>query len=203
MRSGQEAVKIVVFAGSMRGDSLHRKLAREAAASLAEAGAEARYLELKEYPMPLYDGDLEEAEGLPEGTKALQKVLGESDGIAIASLEYNGSFTPLVKNVIDWATRPEPGGRHSTALRGKVAGILSASPGPGGGKRGLRHLRELLEMVGMRVPQEQVIIGKAFGAFDEEGRLVREEDRSALRRWAESVVGAARADCSIRAEVTL
>src|SRR5438270_7211457 len=137
--------KILSFAGSTRQDSLHRRLALEAAHALQAAGAEVTFADLRDYQMPLYDGDLESAQGLPAAAKAFKELLRQHDGLVIASPEYNGSFTALLKNAIDWSSRPEAGEPPLAAFRGKQAAILSASPGPGGGSRGLRHLRELLE----------------------------------------------------------
>jgi len=125
--------RVLVFAGSIRADSYHRKLAQAAAAGLRSAGVETTFADLKDYPMPLYDGDVEAAQGLPERAKAFKELLQSHDAFAIASPEYNGSFPALVKNVIDWASRPEPGEKPLAAFRGKTAAILSASPGPGGG----------------------------------------------------------------------
>jgi len=184
--------RILVFAGSRRADSLNRKLAQAAARALTRAGATVSYIELKDFPMPLYDGDFEISEGVPAAARSLGKLLRDADGFAIASPEYNGSFSPLVKNVIDWITRPEPGGQHSSAFRGKIAGLLSASPGGGGGHRGLRHLRELLENLRVGVISEQVIVPRALEAFDANGDLVREADVAALNEWTEKIVTAAR-----------
>jgi NAD(P)H-dependent FMN reductase len=98
----------------------------------------------------------------------------------IASPEYNGSFPALLKNTIDWISRPEPGETHLAVLRGKTAAILSTSPGPGGGRRGVRHLRELLEMIGVNVIAGQLALPRAFEAFDAAGKLARPEDQAAL-----------------------
>ncbi len=99
---------------------------------------------------------------------------------------YDG-FPALVKNVIDWASRPEPGEKHLEAFRGKTAALLSASPGPGGGQRGLRHLRELLQMIGVTVLGSQVTVPRAIDAFDAEGRLLRPADIDAVARLVEDV----------------
>src|ERR1051326_1883650 len=140
--------KVLVFAGSIRGDSYNRKLALAAAAALRSAGVETTWADLKDYPMPLYDGDVEAVQGLPPSARAFKQLLMDHDAFVIASPEYNGSFPALLKNVIDWTSRAaQPGERPSAVFRGKTAAILSASPGSGGGRRGLRHVRELLEMI--------------------------------------------------------
>jgi len=152
-------MKTLVFAGSTRSDSLHRKLAREIAGRVPES----TLIELRDLPMPLYDGDLEAAEGVPASARTFKKLLREHETLIIASPEYNGFFPALVKNVIDWATRPEPGESHSLAFCGKRVVLVSASPGPGGGRRGLVQLREQLEAIGASVIGE-VSVPKALHA---------------------------------------
>jgi NAD(P)H-dependent FMN reductase len=181
------APRILVFAGSTRRDSFNRKLAREAAEALKSIGANVTYAELRDYPMPLYDGDMESEQGLPAAAKAFKDLVRAQDGLLIASPEYNGSFPALLKNTIDWISRPEPGEKPLAALSGKTAAIISASPGGGGGRRGLRHLRELLEMIGVNVIPDQLSVARAFEAFDADGHLVRPEDREALLRVAEAL----------------
>jgi NAD(P)H-dependent FMN reductase len=176
--------KILVLAGSARLDSIHRKLARQTVDALNNAGVEATLADLRDYPMPIYDGDLEAGHGLPTAAKALKELARRHDGFAVASPEYNGSFPALLKNALDWISRPEPGEPPLEVFRGKVAAILSASPGPGGGKRVLRHLRELLEMMSVTVIPEQLSIARATAAFDADGSLVRSEDIENLRTLA-------------------
>jgi NAD(P)H-dependent FMN reductase len=183
--------KVLVFAGSTRTDSFHRKLAREAAEVLAGDGASVTFIDLKDFQLPLYDGDTESASGLPENAKRLKQLIREHDSIAIASPEYNGSFPALVKNVVDWVTRPEPGEGHSQVFKGKTVALLSTSPGPGGGRRGLRHLRELFEMIGAIVVPGQVTVAKAFQAFDPTGRLINASDREQLEHVAAELTQAA------------
>lgn len=177
-------MKVLVFAGSIRKDSFHRKLGRAAAEALREQGLEVTLADLSDYPMPFYDGDVEAEQGLPPGARAFKQLVREHDGLAIASPEYNGSFPALTKNAIDWVSRSEAGEPRLAAFQGKKAMLLSTSPGPGGGKRGMRHLRELLEMIGVSVAPTQVAIAKATAAFGPDGALLREEDREALRHAA-------------------
>ena len=191
MRDTTHHRKILVLAGSARLDSIHRKLARQTVEALREAGLEATLADLRDFPMPIYDGDLETGEGIPPAAKALKELARRHDGFAIASPEYNGSFPALLKNALDWISRPEPGDRPLEVFRGKVAAILSASPGPGGGRRGLHHLRELLEMMRVSVIPDELAIGAASAAFDAEGRLVRAEDVSGLRKVATALAHAA------------
>jgi chromate reductase, NAD(P)H dehydrogenase (quinone) len=179
--------KILVFAASTRGDSLNRKLALAAAAELRAAGLETTFADLRDYPMPLYDGDVESVHGLPPNARAFKELVKAHDAMVIASPEYNGSFPAIVKNVIDWISRPEAGEPPLAAFAGKKAALLSTSPGPGGGKRGLRHLRELLEMIRVTVVREQLTVPKALQAFDADGRLARPEDREQLHKVLESL----------------
>ena len=148
---------------------------------------EANLVDLSDYAMPFYDGDFEAAQGLPANAKAFKELVREHDALAIASPEYNGSFPAVVKNAIDWISRPETGESHLAALRGKKAMLLSTSPGPGGGRRGMRHLRELLEMIGVGVISTDVSIPKAGAAFGAAGELLREEDRRAVNAAAEEL----------------
>jgi NAD(P)H-dependent FMN reductase len=183
--------KILVLAGSARHDSMNRKLAIQTLDALRDAGADATLADLRDFPMPIYDGDLEAGEGMPPAAKTLKELARAHDGFAIASPEYNGSFPALLKNALDWISRPEPGERPLEVFRGKVAAILSASPGPGGGIRGLHHLRELLEMMSVKVIPEQLTIARANAAFDSAGRLIRPEDLTGLRELAVRLANAA------------
>ena len=162
--------RILVFAGSTRTDSHNRKLARTTAEALEQTGVKVTLAEA--------------AGGLPARAKAFKELLRAHDAFVIATPEYNGSFPALVKNVIDWASRPEPGEKHLEVFRGKIAALVSTSPGPGGGQRVLRHLRELLEMIGVTVISAKAAIPKAGGAFDAEGRLVQQADIDAVARVA-------------------
>jgi len=184
--------RILVFAGSSRTGSIHRKLARAAAAALMGMGVEVTLADLRDYAMPLYDGDLEAAEGLPEAARRFRELVRSHEGMVIASPEYNGSFSALLKNTIDWVSRPDTGEPPVAVFRGKAAALIATSPGPGGGRRGLRHLQELLEMIGVQVVGTQAI--PRYGeAVDSEGNLLRAEDREAMARLVEEVVAAAAA----------
>jgi NAD(P)H-dependent FMN reductase len=181
---------ILVLAGSTRTHSVHRKLARELVSTLQSAGAEAIFADLRDFTLPLYDGDLEEAQGRPATALALKELAREADGFVIASPEYNGSYPAVLKNAIDWMSRPDPGERHLAVFRGKPAAIVSATPGPHGGARGLKQLRELLGMIGVDVAA-QVGIPQSGAALDEDGRLTRPDDIAALDALASAVVQAA------------
>ncbi len=166
------APKILAFAGSTRTESFNKRLAAIAAEGAREAGAEVSLIDLRDFPMPLYDGDLEDESGLPDNAKKLKALLVACDGFIVASPEYNSSITGVLKNAIDWASRTETDAEQALAgFRGKVAAICSASPGGLGGMRGLVTLRSILGNIGVIVLPDQVAISSASTAFDEAGQL--------------------------------
>ncbi len=165
------APKILAFAGSTREASYNKKLVKIAAEGAKAAGAEVTYVDLRDLPMPIYDEDLEAKEGLPENARKFKELLKEHQGLLIASPEYNSSITAVLKNAIDWASRPEAGEPMLAAFTGKVAAIMSASPGGLGGLRGLIHVRSILSSINVLVLPDQKAISSAFQAFDEEGKL--------------------------------
>jgi chromate reductase len=172
--------KILAFAGSARTASLNKKLVKVAIAGAEAAGAEVTYLDFRDLPLPLYDGDLEEREGLPNNARQLKALMKEHQGFLIACPEYNSSITPLLKNAIDWASRPEPGEAPLSSFSGKVAVLMSASPGGLGGLRGLGHVRSILSSIGVLVLPDQKAISKAHEAFDEAGQLKDEQQQEAI-----------------------
>lgn len=184
--------KIIAFAGSTREGSWNKSLARLAAAEAEKAGADATFVDLRDYPMPLYDADLEEAEGVPESVRALKQLFREADGFLIASPEYNSSISAVLKNTIDWLSRPESKDEPPlTCFKGKVAGLMSTSPGGLGGLRGLVHLKAILGNIGVWIVPEQKAIGSATKAFDDKRQLTSESDQEAITRIASTVVRAA------------
>ncbi len=180
--------KILVFAGSARTDSFNKKLAQVAAGQAEAAGADVTFLDLADHRLPMYDGDTEAGSGVPEDARKLRKLFIAQDGFIIASPEYNSSIAPLLKNTIDWISRPDGGDAMVAAYRGKIAGLISASPGALGGLRGLVHLRSILGNIGVYlVPQQHAIAGAA-AAFDETGTLAREADLNAVKAVVDAVV---------------
>lgn len=166
--------KILAFAGSARRGSYNRKLVAHAAQAAREAGADVTLVELFDYPMPMYDGDTEEADGIPEPAQRLYGLALDCDGLLIACPEYNSSITPLLKNTIDWLSRPRDGDPPLAAFRGKTAALLAASPGALGGLRGLVHVRAILGNIGVVILPDQVAVPSAHQAFDGDGRLTDE-----------------------------
>lgn len=170
--SGALAPRILVISGSARKSSLNRKLAHIAGQGAKKAGAEVTLLDWKDYPMPLYDGDLEAAEGLPPAVLQFKQLLLSHQGLLIATPEYNSSITPLLKNAIDWASRSSDGEKPLACFRGKVCALMSTSPGAIGGLRGLEPVRSILMNIGVMVVPEQIAIPKGLEAFDAEGNLL-------------------------------
>lgn len=159
--------KILALAGSTRENSYNKKLVKIAVQGALAAGAEVTLIDLRDYPMPLYDGDLEAKAGVPDIARKLRTQMSEHDGFLIASPEYNSSLSGHFKNAIDWVSRPEKDVPSLLAFRGKLAAIMSASPGPLGGLRGLVHLRDILENIFVMVIPDQVTISSAQEAFSE------------------------------------
>lgn len=186
------STRILVIPGSTRSEALSKRFARSVPALLPE-GAEATVVDLRDHAMPLYDGDLEKAEGLPEAAVALRELVKQHDAVVFVSPEYNASIPGVLKNTIDWLSRPHEPDPDGQPWAGKVAGLLSSSPGALGGMRGLVHLRQILMNVGMQVVTEQFALGKAHEAFDDDGGLASERHRAAVEKVLGSVVRLSRA----------
>lgn len=179
---------VLAFAGSTRDDSINKKLLVEAADIAKQAGAKVTVINLKDYPMPFYDGDLEANKGLPPKAKELRQLMMQSNVILIASPEYNGSLSGVLKNTIDWATRNEAGDGTREAFLGKKFVLLSASPGQTGGARGLEHLRTILTNVGGVVATDQIVVPDAFNAFNEQGKLKDKQLSDKLKQVIQTAV---------------
>ena len=141
--------KILAFAGSARSESLNKRLVRVAAEAAKAAGADVTLVDLDDYPMPVYHGDLEAREGVPPSARALKTLFREHHGLLIASPENNASIPAMLKNSLDWVSRPDGGQNGLVPYQGKVAALLSASPGALGGLRGLVQLRAVLQALGV------------------------------------------------------
>lgn len=154
--------KVLVFAGSTRADSYNKKLAQEAAETARGMGATVTVIDLKDFPMPFYDADLEANQGMPKNAKRLRDLMISSDAVVIATPEYNGSVSAVLKNAIDWVSRSEKGGGSRDAFKGKKFAIMSAAAGKSGGSRALVHLRSIIEDVGGEVVDRQVTVPRAY-----------------------------------------
>lgn len=186
---GKEPVRVLAFAGSTREGSYNRALAGQAASFAREYGAAVTLVDLDGFPMPVMNQDLETANGIPANALAFKRLLTENDGFLIASPEYNGFVTPLLKNCLDWASRSEtPNEKPLSAFRGKTAAILSASPGGLGGLRGLSALRVLLTNLGVMVIPVQHAVPGADSAFDDEGRLKDAGNTASVKRVVRELV---------------
>ena len=162
-------IRILAFAGSTRHDSLNRRLIDVAASIAREAGADVTLLDLNDYPLPLYNGDLEAKEGLPDAALRLKAVFKSHDALLIASPEYNSSVPPLLKNTLDWISREWQGESGLLPYQNKLAAIIAASPGALGGIRMLPHLRQILNTLGVMVLPGQFSLAHADQAFDQSG----------------------------------
>lgn len=181
--------KILFFAGSARRESMNKKLARQACDMALEKGASATFVDLADYPMPIYDGDLEAEQGLPENASRLKQIFAEHQGLFIASPEYNGSFSPLLKNSLDWISRREDGNEpRLLAYTNKTAALAATAGGYFGGLRGLVPLRMLLGNLGVDVLGKQLAIPFYGEAFDARGRLVQEEALAQLSSLLDNLI---------------
>lgn len=163
--------KILAFAGSAKTGSVNKHTVAAAAEGARAAGAEVTVIDLRDFPMPIMDEDLEAAEGLPEAVERLKALFGEADGLLLSCPEYNGSITPLLKNAIDWVSRPDSGGSGLRFFKGKTCALVAASPGALGGLRGLVHVRAILGGLGMLVIPDQVAVTKAGAVFAADGTV--------------------------------
>jgi chromate reductase len=158
-------MKIALFAGALRRDSLNKKLAREAARLAAARGNAVDFVDLQPFALPVYDGDVEAA-GVPAAVGELSKRLAAADALVVSTPEYNGSIPGSLKNTIDWLSRVRP-----VAFADKPLLLLAASPGALGGVRSLWHTRVPFEVLGAHVFPDMLGVPKASEAFDESGRL--------------------------------
>ncbi|MBC8203547.1 MAG: NAD(P)H-dependent oxidoreductase, partial [Planctomycetes bacterium] len=147
--------KVLAFAGSIRKDSFNKQLAKVAMDCAEELGADVTFVDLHDYQLPLYCGDLHEANGIPENALAFKELMKSHNGFLISSPEYNGSLTGILKNTIDWATMSHGDEERMACFNGKIAGLMCAAPGVGG-SRGLHHLRMVLSSLGTFVLPKHV-----------------------------------------------
>ena len=172
--------KLLFLAGSTRKNSVNKKLAKTASELAEEMSAEVTYIDLDDYEMPIYNGDLEEESGLPEKAKELKQLFIDHDGFCLSCPEYNGSFTPLLKNSLDWVSRPNGDQGALVGYQGKTCALLSASPGPLGGLRGLMDTRKMLSSIGVHVIPNQLAVGGAYDKFDDNGKMTNEDEKKKL-----------------------
>ncbi len=184
----ERIIKVVAFAGSTRNDSFNKKLVRIAANLCSDAGLDTTYIDLKFYPLPIYDGDLEEEIVCPENGLKLRQILQSHDGFIISAPEYNSSISGVLKNTIDWCSRPRINEPPLVCFKNKVIALLSASPGQLGGLRGLVTVRSILVNIGSIVIPDQFALSTAHEKFTSDGYLINKSDEQLLQQVINSFV---------------
>ena len=187
-------MRLLFFAGSTREGSYNKKLARLAQHIATANGIEGVFVDLKDYPMPLYNGDLEAEQGPPQKAAEFKALLSEYQGVFIASPEYNSSVTPLLKNTIDWVTRVRAKGETGLEVyKTRVFAISGASPGYYGAMRSLLTLRQILVIgTGAMVIPQQLALPRAGDAFEEDGSLKDRAQQTLVKDVVEKLAVAAK-----------
>lgn len=181
--------RIVGICGSTRERSLNKLLLRRALNIASNEGWEVLFIDLSDYSLPLYDGDLEE-DGIPENVYKLKAILSSADALVISSPEYNSSFSGVLKNFIDWCSRKtEEGETPLLCYRYKSVQLLSTSPGRLGGLRGLYSLRTLLSNMKMKVFPDLITFPKGNDLFDNEGYFLSQKDEVKLEKAIKIFLG--------------
>ena len=181
-KTGADVSKILAFSGSTRSDSFNKKILKAAVTGALNAGAEVTVIDLLDFKLPLYDGDLEASEGIPENGKRLKELFLSHQGLLLALPEYNSSMSGVFKNAIDWVSRPMDNDETLSCFKDKTAAIMSASPGNLGGMRGLVAARSMLGNMKFLVVPDQVCVSLADKAFDANGVLKDENTRLSLEK---------------------
>ncbi|MCC7251957.1 NAD(P)H-dependent oxidoreductase [Hyphomicrobium sp.] len=187
------STKLLFFAGSARDASYNKRLAR-LGVEIAEAnGLAATFADIGDYPMPLYDADLQALEGIPENAKKFEALMKVHTGIFIACPEYNASITPLLKNTLDWVSRVRVEGEEPLAVyKTRVFALGSASPGGMGGLRGVNTVRTVLELgLGALVLPDQFAVPKAADAFEDNGHLKNKDSQETFKKLIQKLARAA------------
>ena len=183
------ALKILVIPGSLRSGSLNARLAAVATHELVRSGAEVTRISLSDFPLPIYDGDLQAKSGVPKHAVNLKRMMAAHHGVLIVTPEYNSSVPALVKNTIDWVSRVQD--LHETrgqVFRERVFAIASASGGRLGGARALAALRLILSACHAQVIPNQLALPFAEDAYDEMDRLKNATDAEALKALARQLI---------------
>jgi chromate reductase, NAD(P)H dehydrogenase (quinone) len=183
------ALKILVIPGSLRTGSLNAKLAAVAAHQFAQAGTEVTRLSLADFPLPIYDGDLQTRSGVPKNAVDLKRMIGAHHGVLIVTPEYNSSVPPLLKNAIDWISRVQD--THESrgqVFRGRAFAIASASGGRLGGSRALAALRLILSACQALVVPNQLALAFADEAYDDRERLRHRPDIEAMSAMVRQLI---------------
>ena len=181
--------KILAFSGSLRKGSFNQQVVKIAAGGAEAAGAQVTLMDLRELRLPVYDADLEEAEGLPENARTIKALMKAHTGFLIASPENNSTVSAALKNAIDWASRREGDETPLVCFKDKTAVIMAASPGALGGLRGLNHLRSILTSIGVLVLPDQKAIPKAAEALSGNGTLTDPAQQKAIEALGAKLAG--------------
>ncbi|HKZ96146.1 MAG TPA: NAD(P)H-dependent oxidoreductase [Hyphomicrobiaceae bacterium] len=187
------ATKLLFFAGSARTASYNKRLARLGALIADANGIPATFADLGDYPMPVYDADLQERDGVPDNARKMEALMKVHTGIFIACPEYNASITPLLKNTLDWISRIKNEGEEPLAVfKTRVFALGSASNGGLGGLRGLNTVRTVLELgTGALVLPDQFAVPRAADAFDDHGHLRNKESQELFKSLIQKLARAA------------
>jgi chromate reductase, NAD(P)H dehydrogenase (quinone) len=187
-------MKVLVFAGSTRQNSYNRKLARVTAAMARASGAEVTHIELADFEVPMYNADLE-AQGTPPDVMKLKQIMYEHPAWIICTPEYNASYPALLKNTLDWISSPvksDPVWNDDfRSSRGKVVGVLSASPGALGGLRSQSHLVPLLFNLHCWICPRTFALARAGDAFNPQDELIHEQQQKGVQAVIDQVLWAA------------
>jgi len=186
------ALKILVIPGSLRSGSHNVRLAAAAAYEFAQAGADVTRLSLSDFPLPIYDGDLQAKSGVPKNAINLKRMMGAHHGVLIVTPEYNSSVPPLVKNTVDWLTRVQDS--HETrgqVFRERPFAIAAASEGRLGGTRALSALRLILSACHAVVIPNQLALSSAHEAYDDMDKLRQPHDIDALKALVRQLIDVA------------
>ena len=181
--------KILAFAGSLREHSYSKRVVKTAIRGAEEAGAEVTYIDLRDYPMPIYNEDDHKKDGFSPNALEFQKLLAAHNGFLIASPEYNASLPAALKNAIDWASRQSDEYKTGEVFKGKIAAIMTESPGAFGGLRCLGHLRGVLSILLVNVLPSEIAVGSVSKMFDGDGvEMTDEKMKKALEDLGASLV---------------
>jgi NAD(P)H-dependent FMN reductase len=183
------ALKILVIPGSLRTGSLNAKLAATIAAELAQAGADITRISLADFPLPIYDGDLQAKSGVPKPAINLKRMMASHHGVLIVTPEYNASIPSLLKNTIDWISRvQDPHEARGQVFRDRAFAIASASGGRLGGTRALMSLRLILSACQAHVIPNQLAVSFAAEAYDDKDRLKHPADIEAQKALVRQLI---------------
>jgi len=183
------ALKILVIPGSLRTGSLNVRLAAAASYQFAQAGADVTRISLADFPLPIYDGDLQSKSGVPKNALNLKRMIGAHHGVLVVTPEYNSSVPPLVKNTIDWVTRVQDGQEsRGQVFRGRAFAIAAASESRLGGTRSLAALRLILTACHAVVIPNQLALSFASEAYDDMDRLKHPTDIEALNALVRQLI---------------